>query len=393
MRQRRLSILFTAVVVLAGLCAHAAPHPVVGTCVSGTQYLTIQAAVDAASPGESVRVCPGTYPEQILITKPLTLKGVPNGTLSAAVIVPPGGGVSQNTSRLGSYSFWPVAAQVLVQGTSGVTISNLIVDGNNNGLPANYGVDPNCGPLLTGVYYQNASGTVDQVVARNQKVDPNCYNGFGILVESGSALTSTVTIQNSSIRAYGLVGIVTDFVGTNATIKGNSIAGLGLANVHFENGINLAKGATGKISGNSVLDNIDPNGFSSGILVNGPGVTVTGNVVGNNDNGIAIVEFNSVDNDIVTQNTVFRSVYGVDACSNKSSVQNNVITSSDVAAIFLDSSCSGPSPSGNNNTVRYNTINDACAGVLADPATTGNTVAGNSFSNVVNTVKSGTSCP
>lgn len=391
MRQRRLSVLFTAVVVLAGLCAHAAPHPVVGTCVSGTQYATIQAAVNAASPGDTVRVCPGTYPEQILINKPLTLKGVPNGTLSAAVIVPPGGGVTQNTSRLNVYSDWPVAAQVLVQGTSGVTISNLIVDGNNNGLPANYVSDLRCGPLLTGVYYQNASGTVDEVVARNQKVDPNCYNGFGILVESASPLTSTVTIQNSSIHAYGFIGIVTDFVGTNATIKGNSIAGPGLANLYrFANGINLAQGATGKISGNTVVDNIDPAVSSSGIIVSGPGVTVTGNVVNNNDNGIALSKFNSVDSDIVTQNTVFRSAWGIDACSNQSSLQNNVITGSDLAAIFLDSSCGS---SGNNNTVRYNTINEACAGVLADPATTGNTVAGNSFSNVANTLKSGTSCP
>jgi len=391
--RRRISISFAAVVVLAALYAQAATtKAIVGTCASGTQYATIQAAVDAASSGSTVKVCPGVYPEQVVITKPLTLKGVANGTLNAAAIVPPGAGISQNTSRLNVYSFWPVGAQVLVQGTSGVTISNLIIDGNNNGVPANYGVDPDCGPLVTGIYYQNASGTIDQVVTRNQKVDPNCYNGFGILVETDSG-TSTVTISNSSVRAYGLIGIVADFPGTNATIKGNSVAGLGLANIHFENGINMAAGATGKISSNSVVDNINPTLESSGIIVNGSGVTVTGNAVSNNDNGIATAEFSSADKNSVTQNIVFRSTWGIDACANKSTVQNNVITSSDVAAVWLDGTCTSPSPSGNNNTVRSNTINEACAGVLLSPGTSGDTVVGNSFSNVVNSLESGTSCP
>src|ERR1035438_5115760 len=36
-------------------------------------YQTIQAAVNAASSGSTIEVCPGIYPEQIVISKPLTL--------------------------------------------------------------------------------------------------------------------------------------------------------------------------------------------------------------------------------------------------------------------------------------------------------------------------------
>src|SRR5262245_46895318 len=39
------------------------------------QFASIQAAVDNARPGDTVKVCAGTYAEQVTVDKPLTLKG------------------------------------------------------------------------------------------------------------------------------------------------------------------------------------------------------------------------------------------------------------------------------------------------------------------------------
>jgi nitrous oxidase accessory protein NosD len=47
-----------------------------GSSCATAGYLTIQAAVDAADPWATVVVCPGTYPEQVVIDEPLTLKGL-----------------------------------------------------------------------------------------------------------------------------------------------------------------------------------------------------------------------------------------------------------------------------------------------------------------------------
>ncbi|HVN93038.1 MAG TPA: hypothetical protein VMT38_05055, partial [Terracidiphilus sp.] len=47
----------------------------VGSCVGGTTYPTISAAVTAAKAGDTVSVCPGTYPEIVTITKNLSVVG------------------------------------------------------------------------------------------------------------------------------------------------------------------------------------------------------------------------------------------------------------------------------------------------------------------------------
>jgi hypothetical protein len=90
--KRRLAVLLLAAVGTVGLYAtparagtHAESALVVGDCQVGRhhhhhRYDTIQAAVDAADPGDLIRVCPGTYEENVKVTKPcLTIEGAKAG--------------------------------------------------------------------------------------------------------------------------------------------------------------------------------------------------------------------------------------------------------------------------------------------------------------------------
>ena len=80
---------FARPLVLAALACAVAPASTAATltvCPSSCVYSRIQDAIDAASPGDTVAVGSGTYVENLVVSKPLTLQGVHHG--SHPVVVP-----------------------------------------------------------------------------------------------------------------------------------------------------------------------------------------------------------------------------------------------------------------------------------------------------------------
>src|SRR6266403_3579936 len=273
-----------ALVMLLGLGGQAFASTVtVGLCAGpGTHYTTIQLAVNAVSPGDTVKVCPGNYPEQVSINKNLTVIGIASGTSDAAVVVVPAGGLV--TNGVTDISGQPTAAQILVQNAV-VTISHLGVDGANDGM-TDCSIDP------IGIYYQNASGTITGNAVRNVLLPPGlqgCQDGLAINVESNIGAPA-VTISGNSVRNYDKNGITasgpdTGSPGPNVKVIGNTVIGLGATTVTAQNGIQISYGATATVASNNVVDDIYINPpdcttcyGASGILIYGSaGVTVTGN--------------------------------------------------------------------------------------------------------------------
>jgi len=345
-----------------------------------TVYTTIQAAVNAASSGATIDVCPGTYPEQVLITIPLTLTGVRGPTADNALLTAPAGGVVANTTQSRGSTAYPTAAQVLVQNATGVTIENLSVDGSNSGLT-------DCNTGIVGIYYQNASGTVNNVQVQNQVGFTNCYSGFGVYVETDGSASSTVTIANSTVQFTSGINIGGTYPGTTVTIKSNSVVG---SAVSMDNGIYVARGATGTVTGNSIInfasapDTLgDVADATCGIAISvGTGnVTVSENSIGNAEVGICL--YSTSDNNTVVNNRIFSSAIndGIYVCSSNNLVQNNVFASSSDAAIHIGTSGSNTCSAANNNTITNNTINGACVGIVEPSGTTGNVIAPNTFTN------------
>ncbi len=54
----------------------------------GANFSTIGAALNVALAGDTIEICPATYPEQVVITKPVTLVGIAWNGVGRAVIQP-----------------------------------------------------------------------------------------------------------------------------------------------------------------------------------------------------------------------------------------------------------------------------------------------------------------
>jgi pectin methylesterase-like acyl-CoA thioesterase len=106
---------------------------VVGTCQPGANSLpTIGAAVTAVGTNGVIKICPGTYPEQVVINRSMTLAGVSNSNSAYPSIVVPVTGLVTNTTDFETGQ--PTAAQILVTSGATVNISGLTVDGSNNNI-------------------------------------------------------------------------------------------------------------------------------------------------------------------------------------------------------------------------------------------------------------------
>jgi Right handed beta helix region len=333
-----------AIGLLLGVHPMLAATVAVGTCKpSITSFTTISAAVIAVPPGSTVLVCPGTYPEQVTIAQPLTLKGIASGNAGQAVITVPGSGLVVVTSAFG----YSIAAQVAVTATAGpANISDITVDGTGN----NVGGSPT---WLVGIFYESGSaGTVNEVTVRNLS---NSGYTSGTWAENATGTNASVTIENSSFHDIDGTGVFVLGSTLLATVKGNT----------FDFHLQTAGYIVDWQSGGSLTGNVMIGGYA-GIVVSGP-ATVSGNTVANSNFGIA-----ADGGAIVTSNKISNAAsYGILDNGGSNTYKSNTITK---AGVGIEFHCHTP-------TVVSNTINDATTGIDSVPASF--SVGANSFNNVV----------
>src|ERR1700746_1970063 len=206
-------------------------------------FTRIQDAIDAASPGDQIHICKGTYVEQVAIRKSLTIDA-DNG----AILIP--STMQVNTASL--FDAAPIATALLVANATGVSISGLTVDGINSGISE-------CAPDLIGISFQNASGELEHVAVRNFKLTASvngCQSGTGIFVQSGNGGVSKVEIDHCTIHDFQKNGITADEIGTVTIIRRNVVTGIGAPSGAAQNGVQIGFGAAGSILDNVVTINV-----------------------------------------------------------------------------------------------------------------------------------------
>lgn len=343
----------------SGLVTWVANSVYVTTPGGGSTDSNIQRAIDAvpSAPGWTVNVEDGTYIEQVLINKDLTLVGESQaGTIvQAPAVLDTGIGFNYGGSR-----------QSVITVTGGdVNIENLTVDGA--GAAASAAFD------FHGIGIHNADVTIDGVaVTRVRTGGPGgtfngAQRGRAIFVGNDTG-THTVTVSNSVISDYQKNGIDIRGAGVTADITGNIITGAGPTGVIAQNGIVILGGAVGNISGNTVEDHeyTGSGASSAGILLYGASAgTVVSNNLNINDNQLGIALDNSTSGATISGNTVTGSnSAGISVNGGSALIEGNTVRGSDGNQVGIRVQGSAIVDAGSDNTD-------------GDPTGLGNSAGGN----------------
>ncbi len=236
-----------------------------GSCISlSSPCLTIGYAISQANPGDTIDVGPGTFAEQLTITKPIVLDGnggvaatgLPVSSSDATIIQPTA--VSNNATSLFSGAW--IRAIIVVDTTKGVTIKDVKVDGSSAAFNA-------CAPGYMGIFFRASTGTIQNTHVTDvfHPSAVGCQAVLGVFVQSGNGgpdLNSNVIMSNLYVNTYGKNGITCNEAGTACTVTDSTVIGRGVLYVGdaAQNGIQIGFGAHGRIVGNDVQDNFyDPS--------------------------------------------------------------------------------------------------------------------------------------
>jgi hypothetical protein len=287
--------LFVAVRADAGTLRYVDDDGLDGFNCTNAPYTKISDAIAASKAGDEIRVCPGTYVEQIVIPFQMTIRGEPFGS-RRAVIKP----TSLPTTLPSLDGGNPVTAAILDDGHL-LRLSDIDIDLADNTVGA-------CSPMLAGVYVRNGWAAIERLEVYNAIVNgrPDCDSGVGILVESGikeilfgrpvygKSRFIAKDLHFESFQKAGLVGIGPK---TIVRLEGGEAAGaLAGAGAAVPYGYELANGARAKLINAAARGarSLTAGKLAAGMLAFEAGkVTFRRDLLEDNDVGIMVVGDNA----------------------------------------------------------------------------------------------------
>lgn len=271
----------------------------------GQTYATIQAGVDAADPGDTVLVHPGTCDEQVVITESITLQGFGDST-----IIKPSSATVLDQIFDGLYWY-------LVEPTkqiAGIVVAN-VPDGSSVTM-MDFKVDaslittkPAGADLLACIFYRETGGYIEvNVAGTGEWMSGN--RAYGIYLSAATNVVS-VEINDCTIQNFDKNGIELNGDTLTFNIHDNAITGRGptLSGDECQNGINIGRNATGTVADNLIgnLEYGPQTWWACGIIIGEADGTITGNIISDCQMGIAFSNANVT----VTDNTLNLGAVGL----------------------------------------------------------------------------------
>jgi len=214
-------------------------------------FNSVQTAISTATAGASIKICSGTYSEQVTITKSVTLKA--QGT---PVIALPASPVVSTTTCGVAMEAAGHTSQIAIEVCGGVTVkaSGLAIEA---AWPSG-----TCDDDLYGVFVGGGASlslSNSRILAAGAKPINGCQGGIGIEIGTTRptpALTGSAKLTNVLVEGYQKNGINIIGSGSEATLKKVTVVGAGPTSEIAQNGIEIARGAKATISKSSASDNI-----------------------------------------------------------------------------------------------------------------------------------------
>jgi parallel beta-helix repeat protein len=345
-----LILIISSIVILLVFspCAEASTTYYVGG--SGpANYTSIQAAIDAANPGDTVFVHSGTYYENVVVDKTINLIGE-----------------NQNTTIIDGGN----ADDVIEITSSGVNITEFTLD-NGDGNAA--------------IRIKSDHATISEITALGAD--------FGVLISS----VSYNTIINCNLSNHGAAGILILSASLN-TIIDNEISenryGIHLASSTENTLIDNAMFGTGILMGGDSLDHWNGNSIDTSNSVNGKPIYYwkdkTGGIVPAGAGQVILVNCTNVtienqdltyttssiqlgfssNNEIINNNLSSSHWDGIYLeYSNENNITSNIVDNNNCHSIFLKGS--------HGNNISYNTISNGDYGIYITSSSEANNIYGN----------------
>jgi hypothetical protein len=287
-----------------------------GAQCPNAQFEHIQEAVEYASPWDTIVVCPGVYAEQSTPVNS-TLNAVATGATNGLTINKPlkivGAGAGLVTIKPAQSSGTLAGSEAFLRDGGGnvITVSRQSMGSTEYDEEfvdiSGVTIESPKASVEAGVAFFNASGRIaDSVIGPITKagsagwgvVETNSLQGAG-----SGAPERQVTITDSRIFGYGAGGVLFDggrgkdsetatintFAGLKQVgyVNGTTIEGSGGTSTIAQDGVVYNAGASGSVTGSSIVNNASTTGKSVGILLSkasgeGAGVKVSGSYIGAN---------------------------------------------------------------------------------------------------------------
>jgi hypothetical protein len=333
-----------------------------------SDYPTINAAVAAAQPKDTIDVVPGTYHEKVVVNKPLTIDGAQAG-------------VDARTRNV------PTSQESIVDGVSGssafvvnandVTINGFTVQGatdpNNLGAAIDLGAGTSGSHVLdniiqnsiVGLFLANNSSSDQTVISQNLFRNNNQPGPA-----SGTAIYTDQFVSGGNLSGGNL---------TNVSIDSNSFTGNNNADVV------LAASVSGKQSNIAITGNKSVNDGSFAMLFNTSSSQVIGNTVSGNTGSAAIAVGGGNTNVLIAANTLRKGKgdgvlvdSSLDSQYGYSGINSGITIGLNDISGFGGSGISVATNSLQNSVIVFNkSEKNAVDGIRIDTGNSGNLIRGN----------------